>query len=133
MRFGDKETGWALELEPGLVEINNIPLSDALNIGDVVKVRPAKSRPELLEVVRVVSRKYAKKTALAYGKPHGATFRALAKLLRHAHMKVEGMVDGLMLVAHGEDQDPLQIAVAAGLDVTPFSSQPSLEPIAKLS
>jgi hypothetical protein len=126
MRFASDESGWGQLIEEGRVLINNIPYTDRLNIGDLVEVEEVDG---LLTVKRVLKRQLEGKTAVEYPAPHRENYSKLFTAWRNAGMRCEGIIEGLALVAHHKNQDPMAIAAAAGVTATLHSSQPELEPV----
>ena len=124
VRFDVAETGWGEKLDDNLVRIDNIPLTDALNIGDVVETDP-NTVERFLRIVRVVSRKYNRKTAVVV---RDEDYEHLFYAWTAVGMKCEHMIVGHVLVAHREDQDPVgMISPDSGLVVTLYRSQPKLK------
>lgn len=128
MRFGEGETGWGRLIEPGRVLVNNIPYSDRLNIDDLVEVEYPPGQ-NLLEIKRVLKRNFEGKTAIDYQAPHKETYGKLHDAWHKAGMKCEGILPGLVLVAHHKGEDPVKIAADAGITVTLHDTQPDLEPV----
>lgn len=128
--FGPGETGWGTELEPAnsdtgaMVRIDNVPMSDDLNIDDVVEMGVMPRN----HVKRVVSRVFPKKTAIRYPKPYEENFDKIWKAYLAAGCKVEGFTPGLAVVAH-VDQNVIAVAAVAGVEVRLCESQPRLKPI----
>jgi hypothetical protein len=128
VRFAKGETGWGRQLEPGRVMIANIPLTDRLNIDDLVEVDTTpKTGP--LEIARVLKRTFECKTAIEYPTPHLDNYAKLLDAWNDAGIKCEGMLPGLAIVAHHENQDPVRVATDAGVTVTLHEAQPELEPV----
>lgn len=129
--FGPGESGWGTELKPAnsdsgaMVRIDNVPLGDDLNIDDVVETVVKAGR---LHVARVISRVFPKKTAIRYPKPHKENFDRIFKAYLAAGCKTEGMMPGLAVVAHG-DQDVIAVAAEVGVEVKLCDSQPRLAPL----
>lgn len=127
VRFAPGETGWGLEVEPGRILINNIPYADRLNIDDLVETDPAATG--LREIKRVLKRTFHGKTAFDYPVPHTDNYKKLHTAWHAAGMKCEGLLPGLVIVAHHKDQDPVKVASDAGVTVTLHDPQPDLEPL----
>jgi hypothetical protein len=64
IRYAEGETGWAEELTNGTYCIDNIPLSDRLNIDDIVRCR-LNDDGELV-VSRRLKGRYPEKTTIRY-------------------------------------------------------------------
>ena len=126
------ETGWGTVVElpkgkkPMLVRITNVPLTDLLNIDDVVEAAPGE-KDARLHAGRVISRTFKYKVGLDYPEPHTENFGKIRRVLQAAGCKVEGMLPGKALVACN-DQDVNAIAKGAGVDVVFPKSQPRLRP-----
>jgi hypothetical protein len=127
VRFDEGETGWGREVEPGRVLIDNIPISDRLNIDDLVEVDPKETG--FLNIIRVLERAFPGKTAIRYSEPYKETYGKLYKAWHDAGMKCEGPFEGLVIVAHQAGQDPVKVALDAGVTVTLNDPQPALEAI----
>jgi hypothetical protein len=119
-RYASDETGWAEVLGGGKYRIANIPLTDGLNLGDVVRCR-VEQKGELLELVvsRRLKRGYPKKTFVRYERPK--QLRLLCQKVLAAGAEIAGVGDlrvgqpGLVQVAHGPDFDPLAAAKQVGI------------------
>jgi hypothetical protein len=127
------ETGWGTVVElpkgkkPMLVRITNVPLTDLLNIDDVVEAAPGK-KDDRLHASRVISRAFEYKIGLDYPEPHTENYGKIRRALQAAKCKVEGMLPGRALVACN-DQDVDAIVKKAGVDAVFPKSQPRLKPI----
>jgi hypothetical protein len=103
IRYARGETGWAEDLGNGQYRIDNIPLTDRLNIDDLVRCR-VNDDGELV-VSRRLKRRYPEKTAVRYERAE--QYRLLRQKVLAAGAKIEGMVGpqrgrpGIALVAHG--------------------------------
>jgi hypothetical protein len=64
IRYAKGETGWAEAMGDGTYRIDNIPLTDRLNIDDLVRCR-LNDEGELI-VSRRLKRRYPEKTAIRY-------------------------------------------------------------------
>jgi hypothetical protein len=128
--YEEGETGWADDLGDNRARIANLPIADDLNIDDVVSLKRVDGR---LYVDKVVSRTFAKKTALEYDEPHHETYAKIWSALKQAGMKIEGLMEGHCLVAHRLDQDPVAVCKTAGVEVRLYRSQPRLAEIGALS
>jgi hypothetical protein len=126
MVFEPGETGHGTLIGPGIARVDNIPYTDRLNLNDLVKVENDGGRWVAREVIE---RALPKKTAFDYEAPFKETFAKLCEVWGNANIHYEGVFEGLVLVAHREDQNPLQIAEQAGLWLHLHSAQPDLEPI----
>lgn len=115
--YGDGESGWAVDLGDGTARIANIPLTDGLNIDDVVRL-------ELTEDGRrragdVVSSVFPIKASIYYDK--GAPFGKFRTAMHAIGCKVEGFIAptaerrGWAMVACKEGTDVYGIARAHGL------------------
>ena len=125
VRFDWDETGWGYRLEGNLVRIDNLPITDKLNIGDVVETEQGAETP--LIVKRVVSRKYARKTAVVV---RDEDYEHLFHAWTAVGMKCEHLMPRHVLVAHHENQDPVgMISPESGLVVSLYKSQPKLKPL----
>jgi hypothetical protein len=117
IRYAKGETGWAEDLGGGKYRIDNIPLTDRLNIDDLVRCR-CNDDGELV-VSRRLKRPYPEKTAVRYERAD--QYRLLRQKVLAAGAKIEGMVGpqggrpGIALVAHGYDFDP--VAAAREVDI----------------
>ena len=126
MQFDDGESGHGAIVEPGLARIDNIPYTDRLNLSDIVKVE----RDDGCWIAReVVRRVLPKKTAFDYDPPFKETFATLFDAWRKAGISFEGVFEGLVLVAHRDDQNPMDVAAQAGVTLRLHSPQPELEPV----
>jgi len=128
VQFSPGETGWGREIETGRVVIANIPLTDALNIDDLVEVDTT-PRKGAIEIVRVLKRVFECKTAVDYPTPHKENYAKIREAWHAAGMKCEGMIPGLVIIAHHENQNPVQIAINAGVAAALHPTQPDLEPV----
>lgn len=127
IRFEPGESGWCEVLSKTRARIANVPYTNALNIGDLVETA---EEDGFLVVKRVLFRRFHGKTALDYKSPYRHNFRAIVKVLEAHHMQCEGMLEGLLLVAHALTKDPLAAAREHGCEVTLHATQPELEPLA---
>src|SRR5438309_11772900 len=66
IRYARGETGWAEEMGNGTYRIDNVPLTDRLNIDDLVRCR--RNEAGELVVRGRVKRRYPEKTAIRYEK-----------------------------------------------------------------
>lgn len=127
------ETGWGNVVElskgkkPMLVRIANVPLTDLLNIDDVVEAAPGKGKDDRLLAGRVVSRAFKYKVGVNYPEPHTENYRKIRLALQAVGCKVEGMLPGRALVACN-DQDVNAITKEAGVNAVFPKSQPRLKP-----
>ena len=121
--YEEGETGWAEMLDGDRARIENIPFGDRLNIDDVVSIERRDGR---LYAEKILSRTFPKKTALDYDEPHDKTYAKICSALHAAEMKVEGVVDGICIVAHRLDQDPVSVCQQAGVPVRLHETQPDL-------
>lgn len=121
--YEEGETGWAAYLGNDEARIANIPFGDRLNIDDRVALKWLNGR---LQVDRVLSRTFHKKTALDYNPPYNETYTKIWPSLQKAGMKVEGVYDGVCVVAHQPDQDPVSVCQQAGVRVRLHETQPDL-------
>jgi hypothetical protein len=118
IRYARGETGWAEDLGDGQYRIDNIPLTDRLNIDDLVRCR-VNDDGELV-VSRRLQRRYPEKTAVRYERAE--QYRLLRQKVLAAGAKIEGMLGpqggrpGIALVAHGYDFDPVQAAREVGIE-----------------
>ena len=112
LRYGEGETGWAKWLGDGKARIANLPISGLLNIDDVVEVV---EREDRLEIARVVSSVFACRTTVAYPEPFERNYWTLRGALEALDCKVEGMVEGLAVVAHQESVNPVAVLKKLGL------------------
>ena len=97
LRYSDGETGWAYSLGDGLAVIANIPMAENLNIDDLVEMT---TDGDLPRIKRVLQRTFNRKTILRYPAPHQENFSKLVKYLHARGCKVEGMYNGVCVVAH---------------------------------
>src|SRR5215471_11049731 len=117
IRYARGETGWAEDLGNGQYRIDNIPLTDRLNIDDLVRCR-VNDDGELV-VSRRLKRRYPEKTAVRYERAE--QYRSLRQKVLAAGAKIEGMLGpqggrpGIALVAHGSDFDPVAAAREVGI------------------
>ena len=118
IRYARGETGWAEDLGDGQYRIDNIPLTDRLNIDDLVRCR-VNDDGELV-VSRRLQRRYPEKTAVRYERAE--QYRLLRQKVLAAGAKIEGMLGpqggrpGIALVAHGSDFDPVAAAREVGIE-----------------
>jgi hypothetical protein len=118
IRYAKGETGWAEEMGDGKYRIDNIPLTDRLNIDDLVRCR-FNDDGELV-VSRRLKRRYPEKTAIRYER--AKQYRLLQQKVLKAGCKMEGMIGpergkpGLAIVAHGYDFDPVEVAREVGIE-----------------
>ena len=118
IRYARGETGWAEDLGNGQYRIDNIPLTDRLNIDDLVRCR-VNDDGELV-VSRRLKRRYPEKTAVRYERAE--QYRLLRQKVLAAGAKIEGMLGpqggrpGIALVAHGSDFDPVAAAREVGIE-----------------
>lgn len=114
IRYTPDETGWAEMIGTLRARIANVPLTETLNIDDVVEL---KDNGDLLDsVVRVVERPFPKKSVVRYEPADKPTYTKLYKALEGAGMKCEGAVAGMMVVAHAKGS-PAKLAKLAGIKV----------------
>ncbi len=131
--FDKDETGYGIEMEPAkkgtgaLVLISNIPMTNKLNIGDLVEAVPS-MRGNLLSVKKIVSRDYKNKTAVLYPEPHRINWEKIIGPLHAAGCKAEGFMPGLLMVAHN-NMDLKKICAQVGVEITLAEEQPVLQPI----
>ena len=118
IRYDEGETGWAEVLGEGKYRICNIPLTDLLNIDDVVTC--AEGDDGWLEVVDVLERKYPSKTAIKYDTVE--QYKGICERATEAGFKVEGMVGphhgkpGICFVAHDENLNVYEMIKKAGVE-----------------
>ena len=118
VRYAKGETGWAEEMGNGTYRIDNIPLTDRLNIDDVVRCR--RNEAGELVVRRRVKRRYPEKTAIRYEQEE--QYGLLREKVLEAGAKIEGLMGpqggepGLALVAHDYDFDPVEAAREVGIE-----------------
>ena len=118
IRYGKGETGWAEDRGGGQYRIDNIPLTDRLNIGDLVRCR-LNDEGELA-VSRRLKRRSPEKTAVRYERAE--QYRLLRRKVLAAGGKIEGMLGpqgdrpGIAPVAHGSDLDPVAAAREVGVE-----------------
>jgi hypothetical protein len=109
VRFAEDETGWACRLPDGTYRIANIPLTEHLNLDDVVSVRAADSDFGFPVVNQVLKKGMARKAAVSYRTAD--QFVAFAQEARDEGACVEGLFgphgdqDGLALVAYPDSFD----------------------------
>lgn len=117
IRFSEGETGWAFKLPDGTYQINNLPLSDGLNIDDIVEC--VEEDDNLPIVTKVIKKGLAHKSAVSYQTVQ--QFHDFCKVARDRGAKTEGLVgpspgkDGVVIVAHTKDFDPFQEARNLGI------------------
>jgi hypothetical protein len=118
IRYAKRETGWAEDLGGGKYRIDNIPLTDRLNIDDLVRCR-LNGDGELV-VSRRLKRRYPEKTAVRFERAE--QYRLLRQKVLAAGAKIEGMIGpqggkpGLAVVAHGYNFDPVAAAREVGIE-----------------
>lgn len=119
VRYAADESGWAIELDEGKVELANLPMA-AMNIGDVVMIESGKeSRPMVLTIL---ARKWDAKSVIRYPAPHAPNYLRLRELFQVARgWPTEGMVPGLLMLAHPSNANLAALANEAGfqIDVEP--------------
>jgi hypothetical protein len=118
IRYAKGETGWAEEMDDGTFRIDNIPLTNRLNIDDLVRCR-WNDAGEFV-VSRRLRRRYPEKTAIRYEEEE--QYRLLREKVLEAGAKIEGMIGphgakpGLALVAHDYDFNPVEAAREVGIE-----------------
>jgi len=116
--LGDKETGWATYLAPGLARIANVPISDNINLYDLVEIDDS-NKKDLPLVTRVLKTVYPGKCFLYYAEEW--QFHRLRDVLTLVGAHVEGFGGpkegnpGRIVVAYCEDIDPVMIAEGMGI------------------
>jgi hypothetical protein len=127
IRYGEGETGWALDLGNGRACIANSPVEDGLHYMDVVELGPPGwcSRPT---IKRVIWRAYEHRTAVRYPSDTKDEAKCWYKQLFHAccdnELAIEGYISGLCMVSHHEDTDLEAVFRDAGIDVDQLSLEP---------
>jgi hypothetical protein len=118
IRYAKGETGWAEEMGGGKYRIDNIPLTDRLNIDDLVRCR-LNNDGELV-VSHRLRRHYQEKTAIRYEREE--QYHLLREKVLEAGAKIEGMIGpedgrpGIALVAHDYEFDPMEAAREVGIE-----------------
>jgi hypothetical protein len=118
IRYADNEMGWAEHLRGSQYRIDNVPLTNRLNIDDVVRCR-LNDHGELV-VSRRLKRRYPEKTVVCYERV--GQYRLLRQKVLAAEGKIEGLVGpecgtpAIALVAHDDDFDPLAAAREVGIE-----------------
>jgi hypothetical protein len=121
MRYGDGETGWAIDLDEEHAVIANVPLEPGFSVKDVVKKGPPThcSRPTVGEVVW---RYYSKRTGVEYPAGDDQTakehYAMIFNACKSAKLVVEGIVPGRCVVSHHDDSDLKAIFRSHGLDLS---------------
>jgi len=117
LMFGEGESGWAIDLEDGTAEINNVPLEGRLNLGDVVKIEKVDSIDHrgpvsFRKAGELVRRKYAFKTGFEY-EADKEVAQKIADAARALGWHAEGMVLGMMMLARpaGSTMDELKAKI----------------------
>jgi hypothetical protein len=111
--FSDWESGWAVDLGGGLVWIDNIPLADGLNDGDIVQLEERKGKKY---AGKVLWRKFARKSGFVYPEPHEENYRRLKAAAASRGWVIEGMFPGHAIAAH-QDGDFAELAKEAGVEL----------------
>lgn len=118
IRFAKDETGWAEDMGNGTYRIDNIPLTERLNIDDIVRCRL--NDDGWLVVRRRLKRRYPEKTTVRYERAE--QYRLLQRKVQGAGARIEGMIGpgsgrrGFALVAHDYDFDPMEAAREVGIE-----------------
>ena len=110
------ESGHADDLGNGRARICNIPFMCDLNIDDVVKLKKVRGPKSYLPMAgEVIVRAFSSKTMLKYPEPCRENYVKVRDALVAAGCKVEGMVSGILMVAHQDDVKVLKIAKETGV------------------
>ncbi len=117
IRYGEGETGWAEKLTGGKFRIANVPLTDGLNIDDVVTCRKG---DDLDSVDKVVKSVLPRKAVIWYDKI--PEFEIVTKVLTAMGCKCEGWCApgpgkgrGMVSVAAPKLVDPKAVAEMLGI------------------
>ena len=129
--FANDESGWATQIDDDKAIIDNIPFADEFNYGDVVRFKRNVLGRQM--AYAVIERKYPFKTAYNYAEPYPETFDRLYEVWKDHDIILEGIVEGLCVVAHKIGDEPLTIALAAGISIVPHGTQPKLTKPTELS
>jgi hypothetical protein len=127
--FARDERGWGVLFAPDRAQIASIPLTDDFNIDDTVEVKRIAGSWDTFKIVRVIDRKFDCKTAIVHEPRFGANFAALASAWMDAGMRCEGLMDGVVLIAHHKHQDPMELAKQTGIPFKLYDPQPRLRPL----
>jgi hypothetical protein len=111
----EHEGGWAEDLGDGRARIANIPGGGPWNIDDIVSLCP--TRDGRVQPDQLLSRAFQCRTGIAYPEPYRVTFAALCEAYKKHGARVEGLVEGWLVIAHHINFDPEAMAKAAGVTV----------------
>lgn len=119
IRFASDESGWAkvVDAERRWYALANQPLSDGLNLFDLVEMQP-----DCRTIKQVLRPAYVKKTVIRYPFPNEEEGRANWAKLRAAAKDVgastKDYLPGVAGLAYDTDEQLAQIGVALGVDLT---------------
>jgi hypothetical protein len=117
VRYSEGETGWCYDNEDGTGALANIPLEAGLNIGDKVELV---QKDGWLVVGDLLERQFPCKTQLRYSTDADNFDQRIDKVVKTLHLagaKAEGMVLGMITVAHNSTVDPRAVFEAEGIEV----------------
>lgn len=127
--YGQREHGWIEVLGGGKYRIANVPISDRLNMNDVVTCTSVNG---YLVVDEVLSSEFPNKTLVYYDTRE--QYRALWEASSASGNKTEGMIApyvrdgvfnrGLALVNHKDDFDPIKILEDLGVEDPALEERP---------
>ena len=113
--YEDGETGWVEDLGDGTFRIANVPMSDRVNMNDVVTIKEKHGRPTVDKVVR---RAFTKKSGIEYPKPFAKNYKKLCRALEGEGWALEGQIEGMALLAHDGRKSPEVVASEVGVEIT---------------
>lgn len=129
VRYDIGETGWALDLGNGLVQIANLPMTDKLRYKDICTT---KDDDGWRCVDEVVHREYPNQTHLWYYKL--SQFHTLKAMLSLVSATVEGGIaprddhPGFLTVNFHDGIDPVMLAEAIGIEQPKSEEEEAEEP-----
>lgn len=104
LRIGKGETCWAEALGFERARIANVPFSGAYNIDDEVQICVVDGE-DGYAIEALIRRQFARRASVQYKKPFKTTFAALYGAFTAMGGKVEGLVDGALVVAYNDVVD----------------------------
>jgi hypothetical protein len=108
MYYDSGETGWAIRLPGERAAIANIPLTERLNLKDVVELDWS-GNVGLPMAGEVVWRAYSHKSFVRYDEPHSETYRQIYEACREAGLACEGMYGGVCAINHHDERDVCEV------------------------